>query len=176
MSEESDSNLGKETRVKEILEKGFGEVEFEEIKIGFKKTHEDLELSEDLTDDDLMEFLNLDFIADVLKTEEFGNLDLEETLSDVITREKKERPRNEDFYKVEDNIEEGYEVNAYDTRDAYNEFPKDDYNDGFVDIDDINISLGTERDRRNERSMLEISGFKDTDAEKKREDKLRFWD
>lgn len=176
MSEERDSNLGEGLEIKEILENGFGEVEFEEIKIGFKETHEESKPSKDLTDDDLIEFLSLGFMSGVFETEEVGKINLEETLSNIEIQEKEEYPQDKEFYKTENNPGETYELNTYDPREAYDETPEDAYSEGFVDINDINISIKSEEGKREERSMLEISGFKDVDAEKKREDRRRFWD
>ena len=168
---DDDSDLGKEVEVEDVLEDGFGEVEFEEIKIGFKKTYEDSELPEDLTDDDLVEFLNLGFMSGALGAKEFENLDLEEALFDVVVQEEK---------RDENNTGEIYGADAYDTRESYDEASEDAYDsdpigpEGFVNINDVNVSAESES-RGEERSMLEISGFKDVDAEKKREDKRRFW-
>lgn len=200
MSEGGDSDLEEEIEVEEMLEVGFGEVEFEEIKIGFEVECE--EEHEDLTDEDLNEFLSLDFVVDALGTlsghtlvraeeplqgenlqagfEGLGNLDLEGALSDDVVQNDEGSFEDEDFYKVRGVVGEAYDVEVYegDTRKAYDSPLRDDLAgpDGFVDIVDINISVESNNGRREERSMLEISGFRDEEAEKKREEKRqRFW-
>ena len=167
MSEGFDFNLEEEVEVEEMLGDGFGEVEFEEIKIGFQDECEEEE-HEDLSDEDLKEFLSLGFMADT-----FGGLNLEDTLSprdnsgessDGVALNGERGLTDEDFYKVRDDVGKSYDVK------------EDNYETEFVSVDDVNVSVGSGDGVRGERSMLEISGFRDEDAERKRKDKEeRFW-
>lgn len=165
MSEDDDVSLEKEVEVEEVLEIGFGEVEFEEIKVGFDNEFEEEE-REDFSDKDLVEFLNLGFDA-----KGFGSFDLEEALGEDDVLDDEKSFNGGDFYKMENNVEEIYDVGK-----AYDGSLRDDYNEGFVNIADINVSVESRNGRMEGRSMLEISGFEDEVAEKKREDKRRFWD
>lgn len=185
MSEEDDSNLEEDVDVEEMLDVGFspirddsvdsGEVKFEDIKIGFQEEfeeeeHKDLFPGDDSgepTDEDLIEFLSLGFVTDSFNIESFGNLDLEGILPDSVVRKGDRNFWDGDFYKVRGEAEGVYDVYEGDI--------KGDYDEGFVNIDDVNVSLKSDGGIMKERSMLEISGFRDEDEEKKREDRRRFW-
>ena len=175
MSEENDFYLEEEGEVEGTLEVGFNEVKFEEIKIGFQEGFEEEE-HEDLTDEDLMEFLSLGFVTDTFGIESFGRLDLEEALGMVQADEGDSG--DGDFYKVKDEVGGVYDVDDGEIQGDYESSIRGDPvgPDEFVDIDNFNTSIELDDGRREERSMLEISGFRDEDAEKRRREKReRFW-
>lgn len=179
MSDEDDSSLERGGGVEETLEVGFGEVEFEEIKIGFEVEVEDL--SEDLDDEDLREFLALGFFTDAFGIDTVGGLSLEETLSDAVGEDNDSGRENlsaGDFYKTKSDVGDFYENDVYAVSsggELGKEGAKIDY-EGFVEMDDVNIFVESEVGRQSDRSVLEISGFRDEEAEKKRKEKReRFW-
>ncbi len=136
----------------------FGEMNFEDFDVGFDKDYDSEELEEDLVD-----FLSLDFIMNSLDLEDAKDFDVGDLEQGVggMSFEKKD---NGVFYKIFDNLGELYTSEVYEG--SVDEEISSKHED-FSDFNELN---------RDGRSMLEIAGFRDFDMEKKRERKWReFW-
>jgi hypothetical protein len=142
----------------------FGEMNFEDFDVGFDKDCDSEELEEDLVD-----FLSLDFIMNSLDLEDAKDFDVGD-LEQSVGGMSFERKDNGVSYKIFDNLGELYTFEIYESSaDEEISGKYDDFSD-FEDFSDFN-----ERNRGG-RSMLEIAGFRDFDMEKKRERKRReFW-
>ena len=113
-------------------------------------------------------------VSDSVLSDDVGKV-LEELVrsSDVeLAKEDSRQKGNDDFYKVSSGIGDLYEAGMYDEKSGSG---KEDY-DGSVELGDIKDFVEGEEEKRGGRSVLEVAGFSDEEAEKKRKEKReRFW-
>jgi hypothetical protein len=197
VSEERDSSLeedGENVGVGDVPseeEVVFGEGDFEEVIVGFKDEYR-VEENEEPEGEEMAELLGLRFMLgalDGLAAQEslqgdedgLGGLDLEEALfgrkeesREDGGRRGKQELSDDDFYKVKAGVGDFYQEDFYDEKIVSEEDgPKADY-EGFVELSELKSFAEVEDERRSGRSVLEMAGFKDEDAEKRRSDRKAF--
>ncbi len=128
---------------------------------------------EDLSDDDIERFLEEDVVFSVVSlVRDSGEQDLEGVVGmenvGVARDDRWKDADNKNFYRVSEGVGELYDSDMYDEKAGSGE---EDY--GLDDRSEIRNFGEIEEDRRGGRSILEIAGFRDEEAEKKRE-KSRF--
>ena len=127
------------------------------------------ELSDDVEKDEesVVEDLNL--------SEERLNVALEEMVDTEVDSVPKDVDKKEaaETYKVGDSVGESYDSGKYNSEVGSSEEAVSVDYDGPVDLTDIRSSAEIEEERKG-RSTLEIAGFFDAEAKKKRESK-RVW-
>jgi len=110
-------------------------------------------------------------VDDIVSDGERLGMALEEVLGGVLDEEE---VRDEDFYKV--GVGVGYDSSSYDEKAGSDEEASGAGYDGVVDVEKMKSFAEAEEERRGGRSMLEVAGFRDEEAEKKRKEKReRIW-
>ena len=155
-----------------VAEKVWGDVEVIE-KTEFD--YDEGDSSDDLDDKEIDKFLEkgvvfspVPFVCDV----DLRNL--EEVIDEEVVHERwkpEDKRRDNEFYKTNRGTDDFYDLEAYDEKS------KDDLSEkgveyGVLDeMKQLRSFTEIEDERRGGRSILEISGFRDEEAEKKRKEK-----
>lgn len=180
MSDDSDSSIGDRDHEEVLVDLLFGDffdeyyvVERQEEvlvveEIAEIKEERVSELEEDLTDEAVEEFLDLEFILRSLDVVESKGKDLEGLVPETRKQKLGIGDESGDFYKAGRSSQDVYDVGVYDEKDDF----EGDY---VVLVDDAEGFVELKELWRGGRSMLEIAGFFDEVAEKKRKEKRSFF-